>query len=712
MDFSRIKAGLLNAKVRKAILILIWTATSLLSAAALVSPIATRPSAYVLSPGDVAPQDIQAPYSLSFPSEILTEQARLEAEQRVPAYYLPADPAISRKQIEQLRTALNYISVVRLDAYSSDEEKISDLSNLTTIKIDADLARTILNLNEVRWQTIQNEALNVLEQIMRDSIREDQVNEAIRRIPSLISFSLPQEQAVIVNELVAPFIVPNSLFDREQTEAAKKKARESVQPVIRNYISGEIIVRRGQVITPIVWETLQQYGLIRSQTTHEDYISSLALVAVVTGFGILFFTRRPNEPGNDLKILKRLPTQVLIAALFLLFLYSAKLVIPNRTVVPYFFPLPAFGLTISILFNLEIGLILSLMLSILTGFGLTNALDLTIFYILTSFIGALTLGRGKRISAFIWAGIAIGLSGSAVILAYRLTNPYSDLIGLATLVAAAFVNGIASSSLGLLFQYIFSQFLGVTTALQLLEISRPDHPLLQFILQNAPGSYQHSLQVAVLAEQAAEKIGADSMLVRVGGLYHDAGKALNPSFFIENQIGGQLNTHDDLDPSESARIIIEHVTQGVMLARKYRLPNRIQDFIREHHGTLITRYQYAKALELVGNDTSQVDETKFRYPGPEPRSRETAILMLADGCQARVRAELPQTEDEIRSVVRKVIEYCEKEGQLNYTQLTMRDLNIITESFVSTLKNTYHPRIRYPEITPATQPLSIKETAK
>ena len=712
MDFSRIKAGLLNAKVRKAILILIWTATSLLSAAALVSPIATRPSAYVLSPGDVAPQDIQAPYSLSFPSEILTEQARQEAEQRVPAYYLPADPAISRKQIEQLRTALNYISVVRLDAYSSDEEKISDLSNLTTIKIDADLARTILNLNEVRWQTIQNEALNVLEQIMRDSIREDQVNEAIRRIPSLISFSLPQEQAVIVNELVAPFIVPNSLFDREQTEAAKKKARESVQPVIRNYISGEIIVRRGQVITPIVWETLQQYGLIRSQTTHEDYISSLALVAVVTGFGILFFTRRPNEPGNDLKILKRLPTQVLIAALFLLFLYSAKLVIPNRTVVPYFFPLPAFGLTISILFNLEIGLILSLMLSILTGFGLTNALDLTIFYILTSFIGALTLGRGKRISAFIWAGIAIGLSGSAVILAYRLTNPYSDLIGLATLVAAAFVNGIASSSLGLLFQYIFSQFLGVTTALQLLEISRPDHPLLQFILQNAPGSYQHSLQVAVLAEQAAEKIGADSMLVRVGGLYHDAGKALNPSFFIENQIGGQLNTHDDLDPSESARIIIEHVTQGVMLARKYRLPNRIQDFIREHHGTLITRYQYAKALELVGNDTSQVDETKFRYPGPEPRSRETAILMLADGCQARVRAELPQTEDEIRSVVRKVIEYCEKEGQLNYTQLTMRDLNIITESFVSTLKNTYHPRIRYPEITPATQPLSIKETAK
>ena len=352
-----------------------------------------------------------------------------------------------------------------------------------------------------------------------------------------------------------------------------------------------------------------------------------------------------------------------------------------------------------------------LILGILTAFGLDNSLDLTIFYILSSCLGVLTLGKGQRISSFLWAGLAVGAAGSTVLLAYRLTTPpFTDLIGLATLVTAAFINGIASAGLSLLFQYIFSQAIGVTTALQLLEISRPDHPLLQFILQNAPGSYQHSLQVSVLAEQAAEQIGADSMLVRVGGLYHDAGKALNPPFFIENQLGTKLDTHDEMDPAASAQTIIQHVNNGVMLARKYRLPPRIHDFIREHHGTLLTRYQYTRAVEAAGNNLDAVDINQFRYPGPIPGSRETALLMLADGCQARVRAELPQTEEELRTVIRKVIDFCEKEGQLDNTRLTLRDLSIISSSFIDTLKNTYHPRIRYPELSPDTIPQSSTQS--
>jgi putative nucleotidyltransferase with HDIG domain len=299
--------------------------------------------------------------------------------------------------------------------------------------------------------------------------------------------------------------------------------------------------------------------------------------------------------------------------------------------------------------------------------------------------------------------MAIGAAGSAALIAYRLTGSYTDLVGMATLIGASFFNGLASSSLTLILQFLFSQILGVATALQLLEISRPDHPLLQMILQNAPGSYQHSLQVAVMAEQAAEKVGADPLLVRVGGLYHDAGKSSNPSFFIENQPGNNLNPHDDLEPSESAQTIIRHVADGVSLARKYRLPPRIQDFMREHHGTMLTRYQYARALDLVNNDPTQVDEKLFHYPGPIPSSKETAVLMLADGSQARVRAELPETEQEIREVIHKVVDYCLKEGQLDNTRLTLRDLTLISESFVGTLKNSYHPRIRYPEIQPSVQ---------
>lgn len=697
MDITGFKERALTARNRVILHILLWIGSSVLAFVAIVLPISARPSGYTLSPGDVVPQDIQAPYSLNYTSDILTKQAVADARQSVAPIYLPDDPAIARKQIERLRTALNYISVVRFDTYATDGQKLDDLLKTNGVQLSRQDANFILTLNETRWESVQREALSVLEQVMRNTIRDDQVKDAIRRLPTMISFSLSQDQAAVTTSLVAPFITANSLYDQQQTDLARENAANAVEPVTQKYITGEIIVRRGQLISPLAWEALQQYGLIHSQTSGADYLSALAIVLVTSGFIGLYFQRRNSQTLDNLR------SQILVAFLFLLFLFAARLIIPNRTVVPYLFPMAAFGLTISVLYNLELGLVFSLVLGILTGYNQQNSLDITIYYVLSSFLGVLILARGKRISAFFWSGIAVGAAGSAVLLAYKLTNPYTDLLGLATLIAAAFFNGLASASLTLLFQFTFSQMLGVTTALQLLDISRPDHPLLQFILQNAPGSYQHSLQVSVLAEQAAEKIGADSMLVRVGGLYHDAGKALNPSYFIENQIGIKLNTHDDLAPVESAQTIITHVANGVQLAKKYRLPSRIHDFIREHHGTMLTRYQYAKAVELAGNDPSQVDESRFRYPGPIPGSRETALLMLADGTQARVRAELPQTEGEIRALVRKTIEFCEKEGQLDNTRLTLRDLNLITESFVDTLKNTYHPRIRYPEITKPTQ---------
>jgi putative nucleotidyltransferase with HDIG domain len=230
-----------------------------------------------------------------------------------------------------------------------------------------------------------------------------------------------------------------------------------------------------------------------------------------------------------------------------------------------------------------------------------------------------------------------------------------------------------------------------------MEISRPDHPLLQFILRNAPGTYQHSLQVANLAEQAAENIGADTLLTRVGAIYHDAGKALNPFFFIENQLPGNTNPHDNLSPISSSHMIIRHVPDGLELARKYRLPRRIQDFIEEHHGTMLTRYQYAKAVEAAEGDESLVDESQFSYPGPRPKSRETAILMLADGSEARVRAERPPDENALRKVIKSVIEHRLSSGQLDETDLTLRDLDQLIDSFTTTLRGIYHPRIEYPD---------------
>jgi cyclic-di-AMP phosphodiesterase PgpH len=663
-----------------------------LSFAFLILPIATRPSYYPIKAGDVAPQDIQAPSALTYTSEVQTEQYRAEAEQRVAPVYLPADPSIARQQIEKLRSALDFISTVRADTYASPQQKFQDLSALEDVQLSVEDANRILATNDTRWQTIQEESLAVLEQVMRNTIQEGQVKEAQRTVPTLISFTLSTEQAQLVASLVTPFVVPNSLYSKEQTDAARAEARKNVTPAVRTFATGEIIVRRGQIITPIAWEALMKFGLIEQPNNNNELMATFALIAAIAVFIAQYSIRRKLGVFDNLRSL------ALIAVTFLAFLYLARLIIPNRTVIPYVYPLPAFGLTIACLFNLELGMVLSLVLSILAAYGLPNSLDLTIFYALSSLFGILILGKGTRIGNFFWAGVGVGAAGSAVILAYRLPSALIDLTGIATLTAGSFFNGMASASLALILTFLISQLLGLSTALQLLEISRPDHPLQQFILQNAPGSYQHSLQVAIMAEQAAEQIGADTLLVRVGAIYHDAGKALNPQFFIENQIPGNLNPHDDIEPAESAQTIIHHVTEGVQLGRRHHLPTRIIDFMREHHGTLVTRYQYAHALEAVNGDASRVDINLFRYPGPRPQSRETALLMLADGCQARARAEFPENEEQMRSLVRKVVNFCQSEGQLDDTRLTLRDLNIITESFVKTLQNTYHPRIRYPEI--------------
>jgi len=666
--------------------------TCLFVFAELSMPFTLRPSAYPLRVGDVATQDILAPRSSNFTSQILTDQARKQAEDSVLPIYLDVDPGIARHQIELLRSTLYYISVVRYDGYASSSQKLSDFSSLAYIKLKQDFANQIISLNEVRWQDIQDEAINVLEQIMRNTIRDTQIKEYQRNVPTLINLSFPQEQASLINELVSPFIVPNSLYSEEQTQAARLDAGNSVQPIVRTFVAGESIVRRGQVITPIVDEALAQFDLVQPENTSNNTLAAIALVCVIGVFTALFFNRGILPMIDDFKSL------MMIAFTFLLFLYAGRLIIPNRVVIPYLFPIPALGLTIASLFSVEIGLVFSLVLSVLTAYGLPNSLDLTLFYMLSSMCGILMLGKGRRIASYFWAGIAIGAAGSAVILAYRLTDTITDWIGIATLVGTSFLNGIASASLTLIFQFLFSQVLGVTTSLQLMEISRPDHPLLQFMLRNCPGTYQHSLQVANLAEQAAESIGADALLTRVGAIYHDAGKANNPGFFIENQVPGKIDTHDDIDPATTAATIIGHVTEGVRLARKYRLPPRIQDFIREHHGTQLTRYQYCRALEAAEKNNEVVDPELFRYPGPRPRSRETALLMLADGCEAKARAELPKDDSEINSVVKSVVDYCQKEGQLDDTTLTLKDLNKIVKSFVDTLRNTYHPRMKYPEI--------------
>jgi len=684
-------AGMIQQKRSEIFRLLILILSGMGVLGSLLLPLASRPASYQILLGSVATQDYQAPRNISYVSQVLTENKISSVKASVPNIYLPVDPAIARHQIDRLRKSLDFINLVRLDNITENNLKIEDLAQLDDIQLTKENAIKLLSMSEIDWQNIQRESISVLEQVMRASIRDSQVSEAQSRIPSLISYTFSEDNAFTIQALTMPFVVPNSLFSKESTDKATQDAIEKVEPVEKAYATGEIIIRRGQIIDATAYEALTKMDLISPKDQGQEIIAAtIFTTALILIIGIFFSKRR--IPHDSIKQL------LVIAITFLFFLFFAKFLIPNRTIIPYLFPVAGFSFVISALFGFEASFVLTFILSCFISYGTSDFFTLVVYYLLPSLGGALILGQGRRISIFFAAGGLTGIIGASLIFSIRLLEGSTDWLGLITLVVASIFNGMASASIGLLFQYFMSQILGITTAIQLLEIARPDHPLLQFILKNSPGSYQHSLQVSNLAEQAAKDIGADQLLTRVGAIYHDAGKAMNPSFFIENQVTGQINSHDDLDPFISAATIIQHVPDGVELAKKYRLPLRIIDFILEHHGTLMTRYFYVKAVEQNNNEIDKVNEENFRYPGPIPQSKETALLMLADGCEARARAEKPQSKEELRSIVQKVIDFCQKEGQLVNTELTMSDLHIIQSSFTNTLINSYHPRIKYPEL--------------
>jgi cyclic-di-AMP phosphodiesterase PgpH len=679
---------------------------SLISYGALVLPQAVRPGASPLAEGEVSPSDFQAPETRGYISQVRTEEARRAAENTVADVYALPDPSVARRQIERLRAALLYITLVRADTNSSLDQKTTDISALNDVSLHPQTVAKIVALTPARWDAIQQESLTVLEQIMRRGIRDQDVDSIIRTIPSLVSLSLDEAQALIVSELVEAFVTPNSMYSAELTAATKQAARDAVEPVTEQYKAGEIIVLRGQIVTPAQLEALREFNLIEESSPWQDYAGAGALVVMLAGLVSLYFSRR------HLQFLYHARSLVVVALLFIIFIVGARLTIPDRTILPYAFPLSALGLLIATLFGVEAGIVFSIIISFLAPYNLPNALDLTPYYLLSSLTGVLVLGAARRVWTFFRAGMAVAAAGMAMLLAFRVPFTVMDAVALLQLAGAAIFSGLAASSIALLLQYFLAQTLGLTTALQLIEISRPDFPLLQFFLRNAPGTYQHSLQVANLAEQAAELIGADALLTRVGALFHDVGKAMNPTFFIENQPPGEMNTHEDLDPADSASVIIAHVPDGVALARKYHLPRRIDDFILEHHGTMLTRYQYTQALEAAAGDKNKVDEKRFHYPGPRPQSRETALLMIADGSEARARAERPQDEESMRRIVLSTIEQAQKQGQLDNTQLTLRDLSVITDAFVNILRGTHHPRISYPKEAPATMDVSTEPVKK
>jgi putative nucleotidyltransferase with HDIG domain len=653
-------------------------------------PISERQTSFALAVNDVAPQDIAAPYALTYTSDVLTQQAQQAAADLVLDVYDPPDSRVARDQLDRMQAALDFIDSVRLDTHSSDDQKLADLASLADLRLSADIAASVLTLPDPRWQAVKLEAISVFEQVMRGEIRDGEVASARRTVPALVSMSIPESQAMIVAELATAFVAPNAHYDDAATVRARDEAIRAVAPVQKTYLAGETIVARGQLVSDIQLEALNAYGLLKAPRPWLEIAERFLLITVLAfSFALFAYRVHPHQILTP-------RISLTLSILFILEVLGMQFAIPGRALLPYAFPGAMLPMLVAVLFGPGLGVLTSLVTGAVAGYLAPRGLELALYVMLSGTMASLVIGRAERLASFFWAGLGATLASVAVIVVFRFPDPATDLLGKASLIAAAILGGLFSASLAFGLTLLIGNLIGVTTNLQLIELSRPDHPLLQLILHNAPGTYQHSLQVANLAEQAARAVDANPLLTRVGALYHDAGKALRPQFFIENQISGQ-NVHKQLDPTTSASVILSHVRDGLDLAKKYRLPRTIRDFIPQHHGTLEASFQYQAAVDAVGGDETRVDRREFTYPGPRPRTREAAILMLADGVEAKARADNPSDDESIENLVRWVIDDRLDKGQLDRTDLTLKDIDTIRRVFISTLKGIYHPRIRYPE---------------
>jgi putative nucleotidyltransferase with HDIG domain len=644
----------------------------------------------MLEEGDVASETIRAPYALAYDSAIRHEEEREKAAAQVRPIYTSPQGDLARQQLERARAVLDYLGSVRADTLASTAQKrawvlaVPELRTLAPEAID-----NLLALSNESWDRVQLETLALIGQVMRQEIREGEVIEARREVPRMIGLDLSDEEAAVAAVLTQSFVVANSFLDPAATTDAQAKAREEVGPVTRRFEPGQVIVREGNPVDGLDVEALEQFGLRQPRTKWTEFIGSAGLAILQVALFYFYLARfEPDAVWSGQQ-------PFLLVLLTTIFVLGSGLMVPAGGVLRYLAPVPALAVMLTAMLGRHAGAASAVFMSAVTGVIADNSLEMAIYAGVGGLVAALALGRVERIGEVFRAGAFVALGHVGVLAIFHLLKDAAQPSELVASALAGVVNGGLSSSLALGGLFLIGPLFDVVTTMRLIELSRPEHPLLQRMLREAPATYHHSLMVANLAEQGAESIDANALLARVGAYYHDIGKVARPYFFAENQTEG-LNPHDRLDPETSADVLVGHVTEGLKLARRYRLPSRVRAFIPEHHGGSRVSFLYHKAVQLAG-DAALVDEEAFRYPGLKPQSKETALVMLADGCEAAVRSARPESADEVAEIVNRIIDQRIDDGQLSESGLTLHDVETIRQVFASALKGTFHPRIKYPE---------------
>jgi putative nucleotidyltransferase with HDIG domain len=648
------------------------------------------PLALDVREGEVSQTNVRSPRKLTYTSQVRTKIERERAASAVPEV-VEIDASIVQKQRAGLNALLQDISAARNAPGSTPDQRKSQLARLGQPPLEAPSITWLAALDDGRWYMVSSEAQRLLWDTLKDRLPDSRVPEVVRELPLRASDQLTENERSLAVDLSSRFVAGNLVPNRETTTRLRKEAEEAVAPVQVTVEKGETVLREGQVVSAADLEKLDLLGL-RNPTTDWRQVGAAAAFAILTMSMLAAFIAafQPGLASRDRGL-------GLVALLIIVTVLGAKLVLPTRPLLIYAFPLPAVAMLIATLIDGRLAIVVGALLGVLVGFVTGTSLEAATLALVTSVVAAGAVWRRERLQVFFVAGLLASLAQMAVVVAFQLAQRGEDLQQLLLIAAFCVVNGLVSAMLAVGATYVLGRMFGITTTMQLLELANPTQPLLRRLLMEAPGTYHHSIMVGNLGERAAEEVGADPLLVRVGAYYHDIGKLRRPYFFVENQAGGE-NVHETLEPEVSADIVRAHVRDGVELCEQYGVPPAVRALIPQHHGTRLVSFFYDQAVDAAsatGQPTP--DPVRFKYPGPRPQSKEGAILMLADSVEAAARASRDHSADAIAALVEKLVMGRVAEGQLDDCDLTLRDVQRIKDAFRAILVGMYHPRIEYPE---------------
>ena len=510
---------------------------------------------------------------------------------------------------------------------------------------------------------------------------EEEVAEALE---VAVSFA-PSEREREVRLLLERRLQVTSLPDLALTEAARQAVESLVPEVQRRLEAGEVIVRAGERITDNHLRALERSGLYSAQSAALNQAAWIVvgclLLAGLLALPVVLVAQRlgPQITFNQLAFLAGLTLAVLAIQRVALLLGSTFLFVSLVAIL------------VTVLVNETTGLGWAVWLALVMGLLIPEMALTTLTVVLVGGVVATLMLRLVRTRLTLLLAATVGGLGAAALLTIlellQGPLPLSTLVAAALIIAGGVLAGISSLGLLPLAEGVF----GFLTGFRLLELSSPTTPLLQRLLLEAPGTYQHSIIISNLVEQAVTNIGGNALLARVGALYHDVGKLKRPHFFVENQFSNE-NPHSSISPHLSYLIITSHVRDGIDYLREYRMPRELDAFATEHHGTTVLTYFYKRALE----NSASLDDLNFRYSGPKPRSKETAVLMLADSIESASRTLVEPTPNKIRALIDSIIEQRHQDDQLTDSPLNFRDLEVIANTFERMLTAILHRRISYP----------------